>query len=66
MERGLSNLHFDSARFMAQFPGASMEERARWAQRLLLPVAPQPAGEQTMDSLAVLRALVLDPAYQLK
>ena len=66
LDRGLSNLHFDSARFMAQFPGVSPEERARWAQRLLLPVAPQPAGEPTMDSLAVLRALVLDPAYQLK
>ena len=66
MERGLSSLHFDSARFMAQFPGTAPNERARWAQRLLLAVAPQQPTDSTADSLAVVRALVLDAAYQLK
>ena len=66
MERILSASNFDSARFMAQFPGASPGERARWAQRLLLPVAPQTADDPATDSLAVVRGLVLDPAYQLK
>ena len=32
---------FDSAAFLAQFPGATPDERARWAERLLLPLAPQ-------------------------
>jgi len=66
MERGLSSLHFDSARFMAQFPGASPVEQAAWAQRLLLPVLPQQPIDPAADSLAVVRGLALDAAYQLK
>jgi uncharacterized protein (DUF1800 family) len=66
LERGLSSLHFDSARFMSQFPGASPDERARWAQRLLLPVAPQPADEPPGDATTLVHGLVLDTAYQLK
>jgi len=66
LERGLSSLHFDSARFMSQFPGASPDERARWAQRLLLPVAPQSTDEPPGDATAIVHGLVLDTAYQLK
>ena len=66
MERGLASLHFDSARWMAQFPGATPIEHAQWAQRLLLAAEPQRAPELSADSLTVVRALVLDAAYQLK
>ena len=66
MERGLSSLHFDSARFMAQFPGSSPAEQAAWAQRLLLAVLPQQPIDPAADSLAVVRGLALDAAYQLK
>ena len=66
MERGLSSLHFDSARWIAQFPGATPTERARWAQRLLLTVEPQLPTDLDADSLTVVRGLVLDAAYQLK
>ena len=66
MERGLSSLHFDSARFMAQFPGAAPVEQAAWAQRLLLPVLPQQPIDPAADALAVVRGLALDAAFQLK
>jgi hypothetical protein len=66
MERGLSSLHFDGARFMAQFPGSSPAEQAAWAQRLLLAVLPQQPIDPAADSLAVVRGLALDAAYQLK
>ena len=65
VERGLSGLAFDSAGFLAQFPGATADERARWAERLLLPLAPQSSGAEA-DSLALVRGYVLDTAYQLK
>ena len=66
LERGLSSLHFDSARFMGQFQGASPGERAQWAQRLLLPVAPQSTEEPPNDATAIVHGLLLDTAYQLK
>ena len=66
MDRAMSNLQFDSARFLAQFPGASPEERARWAERLLLAVPPQQPNDRAADSHAVVRGYVLDAAYQLK
>jgi len=66
VERGLSRLHFDSARWMAQFPGATSAERAQAAQRLLLATEPQQAADLHADSLALVRGLVLDAAYQLK
>jgi len=67
MERGLPALNFDSARFLAQFPGATRKERGQWAQRLLLPVAPQHGDDPPPDDAdAIVRALMFDPAYQLK
>lgn len=66
MERGLASVQFNSARWIAQFPGATPEERARWAQRLLLAVAPQQAADFSADSLTLVHGLVLDAAYQLK
>lgn len=66
MDRGLASIHFDTDAWMARLPGATPVERARWAQRLLLPVEPQRATDLSADSLTVLRGLVLDAAYQLK
>ncbi len=66
MERGLASLHFDSARWMAKLPGADAAERTQAAQRLLLATEPQQAVDPNADSLALLRGLVLDAAYQLK
>jgi uncharacterized protein (DUF1800 family) len=66
MERGMSSVHFDSTRWMAQFPGATPAERAREAQHLLLAVKPQQAADLSADSLSLVHALVLDAAYQLK
>ncbi len=66
MERGLASAHLDSARFLAQFPGSTPEARAQGAQRLLLATAPQQVPDRSVDSLALVRDLVLDAAYQLK
>jgi hypothetical protein len=67
MERGLSALNFDSAKFLAQFPGATRKERGQWAQRLLLPVAPEHGDDPPPDDAdAIVRTLMFDPAYQLK
>jgi len=63
--RRLSGIDFDSARFLAQFPGATMKERGQWAQRLLLPVGPQ-GDDPPNDVDAIVRALLFDTAYQLK
>jgi hypothetical protein len=66
MERGASNIRFDAARWLAQLPGKTDAERAKRAQRLLLPVAPQHAIDFSADAPTVVRSLVLDAAYQLK
>jgi len=66
MERGLASLDFDSARWMAQFPGAAPAERARAAQQLLLATAPQQRPDYDADSRTLVHAIVLDAAYQLK
>ena len=66
MERGLANLDFDSARWIARFPGASPAERGRAAQQLLLATAPQQRLDFDADSRTLAHAIVLDAAYQLK
>ena len=66
MERWLASLQFDSARWIAQFPGSTPSERARWAKRLLLAVEPQQPADFSADSLTLVHGLVLDAAYQLK
>jgi uncharacterized protein (DUF1800 family) len=66
MERGLASVRLDSARFLAQFSGATPEARAQVAQRLLLVIGPQQAPDRNADSLALVRELLLDAAYQLK
>jgi uncharacterized protein (DUF1800 family) len=66
MNRGLAQVHFDSARFAASLPGATADERGRAAQRLLVAVPPVQAVDTSSDSASVVRALVLDAAYELK
>jgi len=66
MNRALSQAHFDSARFVASFPGSTADERGRAAQRLLLAMPPVHAVDTGADSLTLARSLVLDAAYQLK
>lgn len=57
MERGLASLDFDSARWMAQFPGANAADRERAAQRLLLATAPQASPGLPADSLTFVRGI---------
>ncbi len=66
MNRGLAQIHFDSARFVAAFPGATPDERGRAVQRLLLAVPPVAPLDTGADSLTLARTLLLDAAYQLK
>jgi uncharacterized protein (DUF1800 family) len=66
MERGLASLDFDSARWMAQFPGTNAAERGRAAQKLLLAATPVARPDYEADSRTLVHAFVLDAAYQLK
>jgi uncharacterized protein (DUF1800 family) len=66
MERGLASLDFDSARWIARFPGANAVERGRAAAGLLLATAPQQPPDFDADSRTLVHAIVLDAAYQLK
>ena len=67
MERGMSSVAFESDAWMAQFD-QSREGKSRGggATRLLLAAAPQSLPDQNGDSMAQIRALVLDAAYQVK
>ena len=66
MDRGVSTIRFDAARWLAQLPGETAVERGKRAQQLLLAVAPQQSVDLSADPTAVVRALVLDATYQLK
>ena len=66
MDRGVSTIRFDAARWLAQLPGETAVERGKRAQQLLLAVAPQQSIDLSADPTAVVRALVLDATYQLK
>ena len=68
MDRGLRNVPFDAAQWVARRPGTTPEAKLQAAQALLLPLAPvtadRPHGD--VDAVAFVRATLLDPAYQLK
>jgi hypothetical protein len=66
MEGAAANLQFDSARWLAALPGATPAEHARSAQRLLLPIDPPDSPPADATSQAIVRALLQEPAYQLK
>lgn len=68
MDRGLRNVQFDAAQWIARRPGATPDAKRQAAQALLLPLAPATADrpDGDVDALAFVRATLLDPAYQLK
>jgi uncharacterized protein (DUF1800 family) len=68
MDRGVRNVQFDAAQWIARQPGATPTEKMHSAQALLLPVDPVTAEQPRADgdALAFVRATLLDPAYQLK
>jgi uncharacterized protein (DUF1800 family) len=67
MERGLQSVQFDSATWLSQVSSApDSARRAADAERVLLATAPQAPSDARDDSLALVRGLVLDAAYQLK
>ena len=67
VDRGIRSVQFDSAAWFAQWK-APRDAQARNddAVRLLFAVAPQTPPPQEPESLALLRELVLDAAYELK
>ena len=67
MERGVSGVQFESGLWLAQFDTSrGTRSRSGAASRLLLATAPQSVPEASSEPLALVRALVLDAAYQLK
>jgi uncharacterized protein (DUF1800 family) len=67
MERGMSGVSFQSGVWLAQFDTAGGGTgRNNAASRMLLATAPQSAPDASSEPLALVRALVLDAAYQLK
>jgi uncharacterized protein (DUF1800 family) len=67
MERAMSSVQFDSGAWFAKFdPARGSTNRNGAATRLLLATAPQSVQDPGGEPLALVRALVLDAAYQLK
>jgi hypothetical protein len=68
IDRGVRNVQFDAARWVARQPGDSTIAKMQSAQALLLPIAPVVADppRPDVDALAFVRATLLDPSYQLK
>jgi len=68
VDRGVRNVQFDAARWVARQPGDSTLAKMQAAQALLLPIPPLVADppRQDVDALAFVRATLLDPSYQLK
>jgi hypothetical protein len=59
--RAVSEIRFESGKWLAQVPGA---ERA--LERLVLATAPVSAPPQGAHGIEAIRHLAMDPAYQLK
>jgi len=67
MERSLDRVQFDSASWFASLGVTPQStQRGQAAARMLLAIAPQVPPASDSDSVALVRALVLDVAYQLK
>jgi uncharacterized protein (DUF1800 family) len=68
VDRGVRSVQFDSAAWFAQWKAPrDAEGRNADAVRLLFAVAPQtPPPPEAIESVALVRELVLDAAYQLK
>ena len=67
MERGVSSVQFESGLWLTQFDASpGTRSRTGAASRLLLATAPQSVPDASSEPLTLVRALVLDAAYQLK
>ncbi|MEO8486948.1 MAG: DUF1800 family protein, partial [Betaproteobacteria bacterium] len=69
LERAFRDLSFSATRWVASLPGDTPAAKRRAAQVVLLPIAPAGGGAAIpaeTDTLAFVRATMLDPAYQLK
>jgi len=66
VDRGMRNLHFDAALWLASRSGSTADEKEHAAQALLLALPPQSPPPPGDDALAFLRATLQDPVYQLK
>jgi hypothetical protein len=67
IERGVSSVQFESGVWLAQFDASrGTRTRSSVASRLLLATAPQTVPDASSESLALVRTLVLDAAYQVK
>jgi hypothetical protein len=67
MERGMSSVPFESGVWLAQLDASrGTRTRSSAASRLLLATAPQSMPDAGSEPLALVRALVLDAAYQVK
>ena len=66
VDRGLRNLHFDAAGWLASRTGMTQADKEHAAQALLLALPPQTPPPSGDDALAFVRATLQDPVYQLK
>jgi len=68
MDRGVRNVRFDAAVWVARQAGDTPAAKMQAAQTLLLPLTPvtAEAPDSASDALAFVRSTLLDPAYQLK
>jgi uncharacterized protein (DUF1800 family) len=65
LNRLSQDIRFDAGQWLAQFPADPMSRRQQ-VTRLVLAATPHEPAAAGADDLAGLRALVLDPVYQLK
>jgi uncharacterized protein (DUF1800 family) len=66
MDRGLRSLRFDSGAWIAGHPGATPSDKRAYAVQLLIAIDTPPAVPDDANSAALVRAVLLDPAFQLK
>ncbi len=68
LDRALRNIGFNAARWVAQQPGATALDRMESVRDLLLPIPAvlADAPTSTTEPQTFVRAMLLDPAYELK
>src|SRR5512147_1300138 len=69
LDRAFRELGFSATRWMASLPGSTPASKRRAAMAVLLPIPPAGSGaaaREDTDALGFVRAVMLDPAYQLK
>ncbi len=66
VERGMRDLSFDNQAWVAALPGETAGQKREAAVRLLLPLSPRADVIADASGTGAMRALLLDPAFQLK